>query len=91
MAKKSAKRNGNNPPEKVFRIGFITASVFGHEIETDEGPITVRSVNVQKRYKDGDDVKYTSSFNLAELPQAVRVLQMAQGYVERAEAEIILN
>ncbi|QDT40352.1 hypothetical protein Pan241w_04080 [Gimesia alba] len=91
MAKKSAKRNSNNPPEKVFRIGFITASVFGHEIETDEGPITVRSVNVQKRYKDGEDVKYTSSFNLAELPQAVRVLQMAQAYVERAEAEIILD
>ncbi|QDV48509.1 hypothetical protein [Gimesia fumaroli] len=91
MTKKNAKRSSNNPPEKVFRIGFITASVFGHEIETDEGPITVRSVNVQKRYKDGDDVKYTSSFNLAELPQAVRVLQMAQGYVERAEAEIILG
>ncbi len=86
MAKKNSK-----PPEKVFRIGFISASVFGHEIETDEGPITIRSVNVQKRYKDGEEVKYTSSFNLAELPQAVRVLQMAQGYVERAEAEIILE
>ncbi|QDT45170.1 hypothetical protein Pan241w_52890 [Gimesia alba] len=91
MAKKSAKRSSSNPPEKVFRIGFISASVFGHEIETDEGPITVRSVNVQKRYKDGEDVKYTSSFNLAELPQAIRVLQMAQGYVERAEAEIFLD
>lgn len=91
MAKKSTKRSSSNPPEKVFRIGFVSASVFAHEIETDEGPITVRSVNVQKRYKDGDDVKYTSSFNLAELPQAVRALQLAQGYVERTEAEIILD
>ncbi len=90
MAKKSTKRS-NNPPEKVFRIGYVSASVFGHEIETDEGPITIRSVNVQKRYKDGDDVKYTSSFNLGELPQAVRVLQLAQGYVERSEAEIVLE
>ncbi|QDT41772.1 hypothetical protein Pan241w_18350 [Gimesia alba] len=91
MAKKSTKRSNNNPPEKVFRIGFVSASVFAHEIETDEGPITIRSVSVQKRYKDADEVKYTASFNLAELPQAVRVLQMAQGYVERAEAEIILD
>lgn len=86
-----AKNSSKNPPEKVFRIGFVSASVFAHEIETDEGPITIRSVNVQKRYKDGDDVKYTSSFNLAELPQVVRALQLAQGYVERAEAEIILD
>ncbi len=90
MAKKSTKRS-SNPPEKVFRIGYVSASVFGYEIDTDEGPITIRSVNVQKRYKDGDDVKYTSSFNLAELPQAVRALQLAQGYVERCEAEIVLE
>ena len=88
MAKK---RSNSNPPEKVFRIGYVSASVFGHEIETDEGPITIRSVNVQKRYKDGDDVKYTSSFNLAELPQAVRALQLAQSYVERCESEIVLE
>ncbi len=86
-----AKKRSNNPPEKVFRIGYVSASIFGHEIETDKGPITIRSVNVQKRYKDGDDVKFTSSFNLGELPQAVRVLQLAQGYVEREEAEKILE
>ncbi|WP_339734814.1 hypothetical protein [uncultured Gimesia sp.] len=92
MAKNSSKKSESaKKPEKVFRIGYVSASTFAHEIETDEGPITIRSVNVQKRYKDGDDVKYTSSFNLAELPQAVRVLQMAQSYVERAEAEIILD
>ena len=91
MAKKSTRRSNSNPPEKVFRIGYVSASVFGHEIETDEGPITIRSVNVQKRYKDGDDVKYTSSFNLAELPQAVRAMQIAQGYVERCESEIVLE
>jgi len=93
MAKKSSQRSSNkNPPEKVFRIGYVSASVFAHDIETDEGPITIRSVNVQKRYKDGEEnIKYTSSFNLAELPQAVRALQLAQGYVERCESEIVLE
>ncbi len=77
-------------PEKVYRIGFVSASVFAREVDTDDGQRTLRSVNVQKRYLDGDEVKYTSSFGLTELPQAIRVLQLAQQHVEAAEAEIEL-
>ena len=75
-------------PEKVFRIGFVSASIFAREIDTEEGSITVRSVNIQKRYKEEDEVKYTSSFGLAELPQTIRVMQLAQCYLEKQEAEI---
>jgi hypothetical protein len=75
-------------PEKVFRIGFVSASVFAHELESETSKRTIRSVNVQKRYMDGDEVKYTSSFNLAELPQTIRVLELAQRYVEDQEAEV---
>ena len=78
-------------PEKVFRVGFVSASVFAHEVENDDGKRTLRSVSVQKRYMDGEDVKYTSSFGLAELPQAIRVMQLAQQYVERQEAEVSLG
>ena len=78
-------------PEKVFRIGFVSASVFAHDVESDEGQQTVRSVSLQKRYKDGDGVRYVSSFNLAEIPQAIRALQLAQNYVETQEAEIHLT
>lgn len=78
-------------PEKVFRVGFVSASVFARDLDTDDGKRTVRSVNVQKRYSDGDEVKYTSSFGLAELPQAIRVLQLAQQHVEACEAEIVSN
>ena len=77
-------------PEKVYRIGFVSASVFARAVDTDDGQRTLRSVNVQKRYLDGDEVKYTSSFGLTELPQAIRVLQLAQQHVEAAEAEIEL-
>jgi len=48
-------------------------------------------VNLQKRYKDGEDVRYTSSFGLAELPQVLRVLQLAQQFVESHEARLELN
>lgn len=78
-------------PEKVFRIGFVSASVFAHEIDADDGKRTLRSVNLQKRYLEGEEVKYTSSFNLAELPQAVRVLQLAAGYVESRESQVMLS
>ncbi len=78
-------------PERVFRIGFVSASVFAHEIDADDGKRTLRSVNLQKRYLDGEEVKYTSSFNLAELPQAIRVLQLAADYVESRESQVTLS
>lgn len=78
-------------PEKVFRIGFVSASVFTREVDTDDGKRTLRSVNLQKRYLDGEEVKYTSSFGLAELPQALRVLQLATSHVEQHEANVSLN
>ena len=74
-------------PEKVFRIGYVSASVFANEVDGDGGTRTFRSVVVQRSYRDGDDTKFTSSFGLAELPQAIRVLQLAQAYVEQREAE----
>ena len=78
-------------PERVFRIGYVSASVFARDVDTDDGKRTIRNVNVQKRYLDGDEVKYTSSFSLAELPQATRVLQLASAHVESREAEVVSN
>lgn len=86
MATTSAQR-----PEKVFRIGFVSASVFVREVGNGDEKKTLRSVNVQKRYMDGDDAKYTHSFSLAELPQAQRVLQLATEWVESKEANVELS
>ncbi len=93
MNKKSAEQvrepeQDRRKPETVFRIGFVSASVFVHEVDTDNGKRLLRSVNLQKRYRDGDDVKYTTSFGLAELSQAIRVLQLAQQHVESVEAKL---
>ncbi len=75
----------------LFGLVSSSASVFAHEVKTDDGKRTMRSVSVQKRYLDGEDVKYSSSFSLAELPQAIRVLQLALDYVESQEAEVPLS
>lgn len=75
-------------PEKTFRIGFVSASVFTRDVDTDSGKRTLRSVNLQKRYVDDGETKYTSSFGLGELSQAIRALQLAAAYVERHEASV---
>ena len=75
-------------PEKVFRIGVVSASVFGNDVETDAGRRCVRNVSVQRRYRDGDEWKSSTTFSLTELPAAIRVLQLAQQHVEAEEAEV---
>ena len=75
-------------PEKVFRIGYVSASIFVNEIKTEGGTRTVRNVNLQRRYKDGDEWKSASSFGLGDLPCALRVLQLALQYLETVEAEV---
>ena len=77
-----------NKPEKVFRIGHVSASIFVNEIETDSGARKVRNVNLQRRYKDGDEWKSASTFGLGDLPCALRVLQLALQHMETVEAEV---
>ena len=74
-------------PETTFRLGNISASVFVNEADGDGGKRTFRSVNVQRSYRAGEETKYTASFNLSDLPAAIRVLQLAQAHVESKEAQ----
>lgn len=79
-------------PEKVFRIGRCSASVFKNTIEPKDGETgpkrTMRTVNLQRRYREDDgEWKTSTSFGLSDLPCAIRVLELAQGYVETVEAD----
>ncbi len=78
-------------PEKVFRIGFVSASIFAHEVGSQERNRTFYSASIQKRYVENDESKYTSSFGLAELPQALRLLPLVQEWIEQREAEVLLG
>ena len=77
-------------PERVFRIGPVTASVFLNEIETEGGKRSVRSVSLQRRYRDSkdDEWKSSNSFALGELPQAMAALDLAMKHVASKEAAI---
>ena len=78
-------------PSTVFRIGSISGSIFEHEVDSEAGKRSIRSVSLQRRYKDGDEFKYSSSFGIADIPIALRVLQLAQQHIEDAEVEMSIE
>ena len=75
-------------PEKVFRIGSVSASVFVNEVKSEAGTRNVRNVNLQRRYRDGDEWKSSSSFGLSDLPQAIAILEIAMKHVAEEEADV---
>jgi len=77
-------------PGKVFRIGPVSASVFVNEVKTDNGKREIRNVKLQRRYRDDSDGEWksSSSFGLADLPQALVVLEMALKHVAEKEADV---
>lgn len=65
-------------PEKQFRIGFCSASVFVNQVNSDGGKKRkIRNVQLQRRYKDGEEWKSTTSFGLGDLPNAIRRMRSA--------------
>ena len=78
-------------PEKQFRIGLISAAVFLNapdDAGQREGKRARRSVVLQRAYRDDDGKwKHTNSLGLAELPQAIKVLECALSHVLEAEQE----
>jgi len=76
-------------PVKTFRIGSCSASVFQNDFDTKTGKRTFHSVSLQRRYQDeGGEWKNSNGFTLSDLPIAIRVLQLAQTYVEDQEAHV---
>ena len=91
MTTSATSHNGSRRPEKVYRIGSVTASVFTREVTGDKGARTLRSVKLQKRSMDGNEGRYTDSFSLSEIPQAQRAFDLATRWLKHHEAELDFN
>jgi hypothetical protein len=83
MAEKEKKK-----PERIFRIGDVSASIFVQNAGEDR---TFRTISLQKSYMSEGERQYTGSLSLAELPAAIEVLRMALSYVggEKEEAVVV--
>ena len=73
-------------PEKVFKQGCCSASVFVNTIDKDGRQINVRSVSLQRSYKDRDGKwQTTSSYGVNELPKLIMAATKAYDYLTAVE------
>jgi hypothetical protein len=74
----------NNLPEKDFKAGAISATVWKNLVTTQDGRQTeVRNVTFRRVYKDKEtnEWKVSNSLRAMDLPKAVVVLNKAYEYL----------
>ena len=75
-------------PEKKFKAGAVSATIWKNN--SDKGDFS--SIQLDRAYKDKDNSwKHTNSFNAADLPKAIMVLNKAYEYLvvkDKDEVEV---
>ncbi len=74
-----------NKPEKKFNCGSISASIWANTKVVNGETVKFYSVTINKAYKEGDDWKYTNSFNIEDLPKVALVATDAYKYIRLVE------
>jgi len=76
----------SNPPVKKFRVGVVNVTVWKND--GPKGPLF--SANMERRYKDGEEWKSSTSFlipgHLDDLAAAVEMLRSFAPLLKRIEA-----
>ena len=73
-------------PEKSFRQGGCSASIFANEIKRNGKPVMVAKVSVQRRYKDKDGSwQSTNSYGVNDLPKLIIAASKAYDYLTAKE------
>ena len=71
-----------NKPEKKFNCGSISASIWANiKVVTGE-KVKIYSVTINKAFKEGEEWKYTNSFNIEDLPKVALVATEAYKYIK---------
>ena len=71
-----------NTPEKKYRAGGITATVWKNQTEKEGKIVEYRTVSFDRNYQDKNKVwKTTNSLRVNDLPRAGLVLQKAYEYI----------
>lgn len=76
-----------NQPEKKFRAGAVSATVWLNQAQTKEGNLTAyRTISIERAYKDKKDHwQNTNSMRVNDLPRAALVLTKAYEYLTMKE------
>jgi len=77
-------------PEKKFKVGGCTASVFANQVNTIAGKALIKSVSLQKTFKNKDgNFQSNSTFGANDLPKAILALSKAYEYLVLEENEVV--
>lgn len=81
------KQKGNQP-EKKFRAGGVTATVWKNTGKDKSGKENeYKTVSVERSYLDGEDWKKTNSMRQNDLPKLALVSNLAYEYIVLKEEE----
>ena len=72
-------------PEKTFRQGSVSASVFVNEVTGNGKTIKMPKVVAQKSYKAEDGWKTTNSYGINDLPKLIVAASKAYDYLTARE------
>lgn len=77
-----------NKPEKKFRAGGITATIWKNTLKDGDKSFDVRSVNLERSYKDKEgNWQNTNSMRSSDLPRAILVLQKAYEFCASSDSD----
>ena len=76
----------NSGPETGFRLGNVSATVWSNS-NPGESNREFRTVQVEQRYKDGDDWKSSNRFTLDQLLRLRVCIDKAIDHVSKKEME----
>jgi len=76
-----------NKPEKRFKCGPISASIWAQNKVVNGEPIKINSIHIDKAYKDGDQWKHTTSFAAEDLPKVALLADEAYRYLRLRSAD----
>ena len=74
-----------NKPEKKFSCGSISASIWANTKVVNGEKVKIYFVTINKAYKEGEEWKYTNSFNIEDLPKVALVANEAYKYIRLVE------
>jgi len=77
-----------NKPEKKFRAGAISATIWKNQNQKGTKSFSYHTISLERAYKDqAGGWKTTASMRLADLPRAKLVLNKAYEYLVVQEGE----
>ena len=74
-----------NKPEKEFRCGAVSASIWANDREVEGQTVSFFSVRIDKAFKEGNVWKHTSTFSVDDLPKVALVANEAYRFITLKE------